>query len=240
MNTQFHTRSLLDLDPDLGYLLGPGRIAGAHRDLQVPVFEERPGAWNPAIRLAPVAGQVGLLVVSGVLVRQFTLCDSPSAELLGAGDLIRTWTVAGHDQTIEDERWCVLTPLTVARLDASIALRLSQYPEVTALLLDRLDVRIRRLSTARAISQLTGVDLRLQALFDAFAERWGKVTPGGIVVPLPLSHRLLGALVGARRPTVSTALSQLVTRGLLERRADGSWLIPTAETRATGLLTLAA
>jgi hypothetical protein len=44
-------------------------------------------------------------------------------------------------------------------------------------------------------------------------------------VPLALTHRILGQLVGARRPTVSTALSELAERQELVRRGDGSWLL---------------
>ena len=40
----------------------------------------------------------------------------------------------------------------------------------------------------------------------------------GVVVPLALTHRILGQLVGARRPTVSTALAELAERGELVRR----------------------
>jgi len=36
---------------------------------------------------------------------------------------------------------------------------------------------------------------------------------------------MLGQLVGARRPTVSTALSELAKQGELARRDDGTWLL---------------
>ena len=42
---------------------------------------------------------------------------------------------------------------------------------------------------------------------------------------MTLSHRMLGQLVGARRPTVSTALGELVRHGELARRDDGTWLL---------------
>jgi hypothetical protein len=32
-------------------------------------------------------------------------------------------------------------------------------------------------------------------------------------------------MVGARRPSVTTALGQLMARGDLERRADGEWIL---------------
>ena len=42
---------------------------------------------------------------------------------------------------------------------------------------------------------------------------------------MTLSHRMLGQLVGARRPTLSTALGELVAKGELSRRPDGTWLL---------------
>jgi len=54
------------------------------------------------------------------------------------------------------------------------------------------------------------------------------VGPDGVIVGLKLSHRMLGALVGARRPTISTALAALAADGRVLRRADGFWLLPTS------------
>ena len=110
-------------------------------------------------------------------------------------------------------------------LDRRFAAEVSQYPEITAALFDRLSERSLRLATTQAISQLTRVDRRLKALFWHLAERWGRVGGDGVVIPLALTHRILGQLVGARRPTVSTALSELAERDELVRRADGSWLL---------------
>jgi CRP/FNR family transcriptional regulator, cyclic AMP receptor protein len=112
----------------------------------------------------------------------------------------------------------------------------ARYPEVTATLFDPLSERSLRLATTQAISQLTRVDRRLKALFWHLAERWGRVSGDGVIVPLALTHRILGQLVGARRPTVSTALSELAEREELVRRPDGSWLLrgdpPDAESLA--------
>jgi hypothetical protein len=69
------------------------------------------------------------------------------------------------------------------------------------------------------------VDRRLLALFWHLAERWGRVVSDGVLVPLTLSHRLLGQLVGARRPTVSTALADLAREDQIQRRPDGTWLL---------------
>jgi hypothetical protein len=113
----------------------------------------------------------------------------------------------------------------VAVLDHRCAASLARYPEIYAVLIERMDLRARRLATTQAIAALNRVDRRLLAILWHLAERWGRVTGGGVVVPLALSHRLLGQLVGARRPTVSSAVAQLVRDGALQRRPDGTWLL---------------
>jgi CRP/FNR family cyclic AMP-dependent transcriptional regulator len=119
----------------------------------------------------------------------------------------------------------VISPVSLAVLDRRFAATVAHYPEVTAALFDRLSERSLRLATSQAISQLTCVDRRLMVLFWHLAERWGRVSKDGVIVPMALTHRRLGQLVGARRPTVSTALSTLAGRGELVRRPDGSWLL---------------
>jgi hypothetical protein len=51
------------------------------------------------------------------------------------------------------------------------------------------------------------------------------VVPGGVLVSLRLPHRTLAGMVGARRPSVTTALGQLIAREEIERRPDGGWLL---------------
>ena len=61
-------------------------------------------------------------------------------------------------------------------------------------------------------------------LFWHLAERWGNHTPEGIVIPLRLTHAQIGELIGAQRPSVTTALSRLGGEQLLFiRLPDGSW-----------------
>jgi CRP/FNR family transcriptional regulator, cyclic AMP receptor protein len=113
----------------------------------------------------------------------------------------------------------------MALLDRRVASALGDFPEITAVIMDRLNARAHRLATTQAISQVTRVDRRLLALFWHLAERWGRVTGEGVAVGLTLSHRMLGQLVGARRPTVSIAIGDLTKRDELVRRPDGTWLL---------------
>jgi DNA-binding GntR family transcriptional regulator len=57
------------------------------------------------------------------------------------------------------------------------------------------------------------------------AERWGRVTPEGVVVPLPLGHQRLADLVGASRQSVTTAMGGLTRDGAISRRDNGDWVL---------------
>jgi CRP/FNR family transcriptional regulator, cyclic AMP receptor protein len=228
---------LLEADAELGALLSPGRRAEAERDLVVRTHRLSVGPWDVTRLSGASADHVGLLVLDGVISRELVVADHVSAELLGPGDLVRPWQGASSAGLLPVQAvWSVLSTVTLAVLDRRFAAEAARYPEITAALFDRLGERSLRLATTQAISQLTRVDRRLKALFWHLAERWGRVSGDGVVVPLALTHRILGQLVGARRPTVSTALSELAEREELVRRADGSWLLrgdpPDAQTLA--------
>jgi hypothetical protein len=217
---------LLEADPDLGALLAEPRRSEAERELVVRTHRLTVGPWDVARLTGASADHVGLLILDGVLSRELLVADHVSAELLGPGDLVRPWQSTGRSSLLPvDALWSVLSTLTVAVLDRRFAAEAARYPEITSALFDRLSERSLRLATTQAISQLTRVDRRLKALFWHLAERWGRVSGDGVVVPLALTHRILGQLVGARRPTVSTALSELAERDELVRRPDGSWLL---------------
>jgi CRP/FNR family cyclic AMP-dependent transcriptional regulator len=219
-------RSLLALDPDLGQLLPPERREVAERELVVRVTGVGTGEWDGARLAGADPGHVGLLVLEGVMAREVVVGDTVSTELLGPGDVIRPWQLGEEPQLLPIEvRWNALSPVRLAILDRRFAALLGRYPEVNAVLIDRLSDRAQRLAVTQAISQLNRVDRRLVALFWHLAERWGRMASDGVAVPLTLSHRVLGQLVGARRPTVSTALADLSRENQIVRRPDGTWLL---------------
>ena len=76
-----------------------------------------------------------------------------------------------------------------------------------------------------AIVHQARVDVRLHMLLWHLAARWGRVRSDGTVLRLRLTHAVLADLVAARRPTVTTALSELTRRGMV--RTDGeTWVLP--------------
>jgi hypothetical protein len=172
------------------------------------------------------ASHVGLLVLDGLLGRELLAEDVRSLELLGPGDLLRPWGDSARADLLHAVvRWSALADTRLAILDRSVAPRLGRYPELYCALLERGAERSRRLAISQAISQFNRVDRRVLVLLRHLAERWGKVTPDGVTVPLALSHRMLAQLVGARRPTVSTAVSELTRAGEVARRPDGTWIL---------------
>ena len=53
---------------------------------------------------------IGLLVLDGLLVREATVGDHPSAELLGPGDLLRAWEDRDAEVLLpRSVRWNALT-----------------------------------------------------------------------------------------------------------------------------------
>ena len=228
---------LLNVDPELARDLDPRRAREAAQRLYARVIDVPRGRWDPSARFLEGSRPIGLLLLEGLLVREATVGDHPSAELLGPGDLMRAWDDPEHEEllprTIE---WSALTATRIAIIDHAFAVRAAQWPEVFAGLIDRAARRAERLVVMQAIAHLTRVDDRLLALLWCLAERWGRVVPEGVLVSLRLSHRTLAGMVGARRPSVTTALGQLMARGTLERRTDGEWILrgTAPEARAPG------
>ena len=217
---------VLEVDPELARELDPARARVAGQRLRAHAFDIARGRWLPDTDTFASPRPIALLVVAGLLLRETIVDEHPAAELLGPGDLLRTWEDAEHEELLpRTVDWIALTATRVAVFDAAFVARAAQWPEVLAALLDRAAQRAERLVVLQAIAHLTRVEDRLLALMWCLAERWGRVLPDGVLISLPLSHRTLAGMIGARRPSVTTALGRLIARGALERRAEGEWLL---------------
>ena len=217
---------LLSLDPDLARGLDARRAREAAQRVYARTFGVPRGRWDPGPNFLEGTRPIGLLILEGLLVREATVGDHPSAELLGPGDLMRAWDDMEYEELLPRTiQWHALTPTRVAVIDHAFAVRAAQWPEIFTGLIDRAARRAERLVVMQAIAHLTRVDDRLLALLWCLAERWGHVVTGGVLVSLRLSHRTLAGMIGARRPSVTTALGQLMASGAIERRADGEWIL---------------
>lgn len=217
---------LLDADPDLGAGLAEEEFAAARRHLRARVLELDVGGWDPP--RAPTGNRdLGLLVIEGVLTRDVSVRGRCCAELVGDGDVLRPWDqLEALGASVQHTySWDVLERARVAQIDARVAAALTRWPAVASALVSRALRRVRTMGLQYALTQVPGVDVRLHLVLWHLADRWGRVTPAGVVLRLPLTHQLLGRLIGARRPSVTSALQRLDRDGLVLRMEDGSWLL---------------
>jgi CRP/FNR family transcriptional regulator, cyclic AMP receptor protein len=225
MSAQRSVISLLEADPEFGEALAGDERALASRALMVHARVLDVGPWEPSGEFVGEPPAVGLLLLDGILTRDLVFAGRTTTELVGGGDVVRPWDDDPQlDALPFSASWHVHVPSRVALLDARFALACGRWPALASALGARHVRRARGLAFQRAIAQLPRIDDRLLVLLWALAERWGRVGPHGVRLPLPLTHRTLATLVGARRPSVTTALSGLSREGLVERTPDG-WLL---------------
>ena len=210
------------LDGSLGSGLDAAELARAEQAVKVPVFEIGCGEWQAPTR-APRGAELGLLVLEGQLLRELSVGTARSLELLSRGDLLRPWQEDAS--SFCSAGWRVLEPASVAVLDDQAVRALAEWPTIVVALVERSLRRSRVVALEAAVSNLVGVDRRVLTLLWLLAERWGRRDDGGVVVTIKLTHQLLAEMVGARRPSVSQAIGQLVEAGSIECRADGCWML---------------
>jgi len=211
---------LLDADTDLAQEFDLRMRVVARQVATVVVFEIPVGEHAPAEWLEPGMGGLGLLVLDGIVAVEVQVGDRTATELTGAGDLLQAPS-AGADDLLEHlECWHVLVPCRVAVLDAGFAERVRPWPQIALALLRRAGKRAEDLDVQRAIACQPRLEVRLALMLWFLAARWGKVELGGIRLSLPLTHKLLGQLVGAERPSVSHALGRLAEAELVTGRGD--------------------
>jgi hypothetical protein len=168
--------------------------------------------------------------------RQVTVGSYTCAELLGPGDVLQPWLRIGPDESVASEvDWEIVEPAKLAVLGREFVLRIAPWPEITAAVSRRLMQRAHWLAFHLAVCGLRRVDDRLLMVLWHFADRWGTVTPKGVRINVRLTHEVLAAVIGARRPSVTTALKRLVEGGRLQAQPASRWLLlgdPPPELRA--------
>jgi CRP/FNR family cyclic AMP-dependent transcriptional regulator len=220
-------------DLDLVDALPLDRRDQASEDCTAREITLPPGPWAEPAALAPDA--IGYLVLEGLIIRRIAIEGRFAVELLGECDLLRPWQPEDSQTLNMKARWYVVEPVRLALLDGRITRQFGRYPELAGRLFERAIRRSRRLVVNMAIIHQARVDDRLHMLFWHFAGRWGRVRGDGVLLPLRLTHTVLADLVAARRPTVTTALSDLAKRGLIRPVDDGWLLVGDAPTEVPAL-----
>lgn len=221
---------LLDAIPDMALAVPECDRERARRMVLAPSVSSPMGPFQPPDG-HDQAHPFALMILDGALLSTARLGDRRASEIFGEGDsvsLLAPPALAAGDASVE---WAVHQPLTVAVLDGRFRVAARRWPHLHDVIYAQL-ARQRRAAVAHmAMLHLPRVDERILTLFEHLSERWGVVTPDGVVVQLRLSHQVIGQLVGSRRPTVSLALTDLADRGELVRRADNAWLLSPGRRR---------
>lgn len=223
MTSVVHRVRILDVDPDLADGLTPRQVDIARPTLAVPLRHLDAGPCDLAREDVP---RVGFLLVKGCMTRELGILGEVAAiDFLAEGDLFRPSQEASLASVESRVMWRVLEPTSLAVLDVDFLRSVQPWPEVTAALFARQERRAEWLSNVLAISHLPRIDTRVLALFWQFADRWGRVHGDQVRVSIPLTHLNIARLVGARRPTVTTALQRLAQAGLVVQDGNGHWLL---------------
>lgn len=213
---------LLECDPRLAEGLAAEERAVAAGSLPVQAAMLKKGAWDPPSG-PPEPEHLGHLVCGGLLVRRVEIGRGCSVELLGRGDLLRPWQEDAS--SFCRASWEVLEPTALVVLGPPVARGLGRWPAIASNLVGRGVNRSRASAAAAAISSIIGLEERLLILLWHLAERWGEPAKGGVRISIGLPHRLLAELVGARRPSVTTALTKLQEDERLASAANGCWIL---------------
>jgi hypothetical protein len=216
---------ILKEDPELATNLPPELRRIATERLRAPVIVLEGGrTWEPP-EVDPMT-TYGLLVLDGLLARRIRVGDALSTELIGPGDILRPWDEPClYDLVPPEFDWRVLSAARLAVLDRRVTALICRRPELVMSFSSRLVRRARYAEYMMAAGNFRHIERRLLVAFSHLASLWGYVTPEGVVIPFRLTHEMLAEMIGAKRPTVSTALQALQRRGRLIPRSGGGYLL---------------
>jgi hypothetical protein len=118
----------------------------------------------------------------------------------------------------EEEALAALTDATIAMISADARDGLIASPDAAGLLVDGLVETLRQKhGTIAGLARLHHVDRVREKLIE-LAREHGRVGRDGIRLDFPLTHDLLGEMVGSARETVTRALDELQREGFVVRR----------------------
>lgn len=227
------TVSVLQCDPDLAEDLSEEELESARGQVVAELVDYPTGPWAVGPDDFEQSASFGLLLIEGLLAREVTVADYTCAELLGPGDVLQPWLRVGPEQSVATEvDWDVVQPVRAALLGRRFSESASSWPEIPAAVSRRLMQRTHWLAFHLAVCGLRRVEERLLLVLWHLADRWGTVTPQGVRLDLRLTHDLLAAVTGSRRPSVTNGLRRLTAEGLIQPRPRSRWLLlgqPPAE-----------
>jgi CRP-like cAMP-binding protein len=166
-----------------------------------------------------------MLILEGLLGRRLRTGRAVATELLSCGDILRPWeepVLFGSEFSLE---WRVFHPARLAVLDTRVTTLIGRRPQLVVNFSSRLLRRVRSGAYLMAVSHQTRVENRLLETLQYLANSWGRVTPRGVRIPFRITHEVLSEILGAQRPSVTTAFRKLTAQGLVIRDPDGTLIV---------------
>lgn len=213
----------MDVDPDLAGGIDAASTAELRHALTVQELRPDPGPWDPGD--APVR-TFAAIVVRGLLIREIAVGTRTSAHVFGPGDIVEPWFEPARSSLPNACRWTAGEGLALGALGERWRAAAARWPELGERLHRRIAGQSMRIAAQHAVTQLAQVEERVLGILWSFADEWGTVGPNGVTVELPLTHEMLGRLVGAERSTITLGIGALERSGDLARR-HGSWILNT-------------
>lgn len=188
----------------------------------LPVVTRDPGTVHLSALLAEHRA-FGASVLDGIVMSAQQIGEQTGVQLLGPGDLLIPVREPSPDW-LSDMEVRAPAPVRLALFGNELLAAAFRWPRIIEGLYACVGDQLQRLTAQLVICQLPRVDERVHAMLWLLAESWGQVTSAGVRLPLGLTHETLGALVGARRPTITLALRKLTRDGAILHQ-DTGWLL---------------
>jgi CRP-like cAMP-binding protein len=212
----------------LGFGIPEDEWDAARHACRGPIVRVAPGRWNLPDAPGRAERVFVLVILEGVLSREIALRDRHLLELLGRGDILQLPIFDGRPRLSGPTRFTAATGVVMIALGESFIRAAAHWPSLLISIGRRLEAQREHLAVQGLVVHLPLAEHRLLLILWHLADRWGRVTPDGTVVSLPLTHDLLGHLAAARRSTTTLAMQTLEGEGFVRRREDGLLVLTAA------------
>lgn len=128
------------------------------------------------------------------------------------------WAISGQERRVA---YKALVPTTALRINRENFLDfMRRSPETLAPLMD-MTLEMYRLHSERIINlEFRSVRERIISFLLTMSQRFGRQTPHGLLIDVPLRHQDIASSVNTSRETASRQLAHLESKGLIENEAS--------------------
>jgi CRP/FNR family cyclic AMP-dependent transcriptional regulator len=187
----------------LDQLADDARRSAARALASCPVINVPAGRSVELPNAALIVVEQGVVVLTGADARRIVIA------LAGAGEVLAP--------PASDEELSSLTGARVTALSHDARRVLMRIPAAAEAVTDALVAALReRKASLTVFAHFPHIE-RVRGKLMQLARSHGRVTPGGILIDLPLTHDLIADSIGSSRETVTLALHELTRSGFVAR-----------------------